>query len=86
MKFNKKVVVIIPSRYKSTRFPGKPLVDILGKPMVVRVADLSSKAVGKENVFVGLGSGGNSTTGCRNIALGSNTLGGAITTGNNNIA
>ena len=52
MKFNKKVVVIIPSRYKSTRFPGKPLVDILGKPMVVRVADLSSKAVGKENVFV----------------------------------
>ena len=24
---------IIPTRYKSTRFPGKPLADILGKPM-----------------------------------------------------
>ncbi|HGY12135.1 MAG TPA: 3-deoxy-manno-octulosonate cytidylyltransferase, partial [Desulfobacterales bacterium] len=24
---------IIPARYKSTRFPGKPLADILGKPM-----------------------------------------------------
>lgn len=49
---NKKVAVVIPSRYKSSRFPGKPLVDILGKPMVVRVADLSAKAVGKENVYV----------------------------------
>jgi 3-deoxy-manno-octulosonate cytidylyltransferase (CMP-KDO synthetase) len=52
MKFDKKVAVVIPSRYKSTRFPGKPLVDILGKPMVVRVADLSAKAVGEENVYV----------------------------------
>tara|TARA_Y100000593_G_scaffold24469_1_gene48801 strand:- start:2155 stop:2946 length:792 start_codon:yes stop_codon:yes gene_type:complete len=49
---NKKVAVVIPSRYKSSRFPGKPLVDILGKPMVVRVADLSAKAVGEENVYV----------------------------------
>jgi 3-deoxy-manno-octulosonate cytidylyltransferase (CMP-KDO synthetase) len=29
--------VIIPARYASTRFPGKPLVDIGGRPMVVRV-------------------------------------------------
>lgn len=28
---------IIPARYASSRFPGKPLVDILGKPMFVRV-------------------------------------------------
>ena len=28
---------IIPARYESSRFPGKPLVDILGKPMFVRV-------------------------------------------------
>ena len=28
---------IIPARYASTRFPGKPLVDILGKPMIQRV-------------------------------------------------
>ncbi len=47
-----KIAVIIPARYKSTRYPGKPLVDILGKPMIVRVADLSTKAVGKENVYV----------------------------------
>ena len=52
MKFDKKVAVVIPSRYKSTRFPGKSLVDILGKPMVVRVADLSAKAVGEDNVYI----------------------------------
>jgi len=31
--------VIIPARYASTRLPGKPLADIGGKPMVVRVAE-----------------------------------------------
>jgi 3-deoxy-manno-octulosonate cytidylyltransferase (CMP-KDO synthetase) len=31
--------VIIPARYASTRFPGKPLADIAGKPMVVRVCE-----------------------------------------------
>jgi 3-deoxy-manno-octulosonate cytidylyltransferase (CMP-KDO synthetase) len=31
--------VIIPARYASTRLPGKPLLDIGGKPMVVRVAE-----------------------------------------------
>jgi len=29
--------VVIPARYASTRFPGKPLADLGGKPMVVRV-------------------------------------------------
>lgn len=29
-----KVIGVIPSRYASTRFPGKPLVDICGKPML----------------------------------------------------
>ena len=47
-----KVKVIIPARYKSTRFPGKSLVDINGKPMIIWVVELSCKAVGKENVFV----------------------------------
>jgi 3-deoxy-manno-octulosonate cytidylyltransferase (CMP-KDO synthetase) len=28
---------VIPARYASTRFPGKPLVDMLGKPMIQRV-------------------------------------------------
>ena len=31
--------VAIPARYASTRLPGKPLLDIAGKPMVVRVLD-----------------------------------------------
>ncbi len=34
-----KFTVIIPARYAATRFPGKPLADIAGKPMVVRVAE-----------------------------------------------
>src|SRR4051812_36847697 len=31
--------VLIPARWASTRLPGKPLADICGKPMVVRVAE-----------------------------------------------
>ena len=31
--------VVIPARYASTRLPGKPLLDIAGKPMVVWVAE-----------------------------------------------
>lgn len=31
--------VVIPARYGSTRLPGKPLVDLVGKPMIVRVAE-----------------------------------------------
>ena len=44
--------IIIPARYKSTRFPGKPLVPLLGKPMILWVAELSAKAVGKSNVYI----------------------------------
>ena len=31
--------VIIPARYASSRFPGKPLADLGGRPMVVRVCE-----------------------------------------------
>ena len=31
--------VLIPARYASTRLPGKPLADVAGKPMIVRVAE-----------------------------------------------
>jgi 3-deoxy-manno-octulosonate cytidylyltransferase (CMP-KDO synthetase) len=34
-----KFSVIIPARYASTRFPGKPLADIAGKPMIARVCE-----------------------------------------------
>lgn len=45
-------IVIIPARYGSSRYPGKPLVHLLGKPMILWVAELSARAVGDENVYV----------------------------------
>lgn len=36
-------VVIIPARYASTRLPGKPLVDINGKPMIVHVLERANQ-------------------------------------------
>ncbi len=39
-----KVVGIIPARYASTRFPGKPLALIKGKPMIQRVYEQALKA------------------------------------------
>jgi len=36
--------VIIPARYASTRFPGKPLVDLGGRPMVVRVCERAAQS------------------------------------------
>ena len=38
---------IIPARYASTRFPGKPLADIGGKTMIQRVYEQTAKAVGR---------------------------------------
>ena len=38
------VVCIIPSRYESTRFPGKPLADLCGKPMIQHVYERVLKA------------------------------------------
>ncbi|MAG24879.1 hypothetical protein CMI47_04795 [Candidatus Pacearchaeota archaeon] len=35
----KTYIGIIPARYQSSRFPGKPLCDILGKPMISHVYD-----------------------------------------------
>jgi 3-deoxy-manno-octulosonate cytidylyltransferase (CMP-KDO synthetase) len=44
--------IIIPARYASSRFPGKPLVTILDKPMILWVAELSSRALRKEHVYI----------------------------------
>ena len=30
-----KIIGVIPARYNSSRFPGKPLVDLKGKPMIL---------------------------------------------------
>ena len=40
-----KKVILIPARYSSSRLPGKPLQDICGKPMVVRVCESIDQAV-----------------------------------------
>jgi len=36
--------VLIPARFASTRFPGKPLADLAGRPMVVRVCEQAAKS------------------------------------------
>jgi 3-deoxy-manno-octulosonate cytidylyltransferase (CMP-KDO synthetase) len=43
--------VVIPARYASTRFPGKPLADLGGKPMVVQVCE-RARASGARSVTV----------------------------------
>jgi 3-deoxy-manno-octulosonate cytidylyltransferase (CMP-KDO synthetase) len=47
MKFR----VVIPARYASSRLPGKPLADIGGKPMVVRVAERAAEAGAEEAII-----------------------------------
>ena len=46
------VAALIPARLASTRFPEKPLAHILGKPMILWVAELTAKAVGLDNTYV----------------------------------
>ncbi len=41
---------IIPARYDSTRFPGKPLVDMCGKPMIQRVYEQANRTL--DTVYV----------------------------------
>ncbi len=47
-----RVIVVIPSRYASVRLPGKPLADIGGLPMIVRVAEQARRAATVAQVFV----------------------------------
>tara|TARA_B100000809_G_scaffold248154_1_gene277956 strand:+ start:534 stop:1265 length:732 start_codon:yes stop_codon:yes gene_type:complete len=47
-----KALGIIPSRYASTRFPGKPLIDIDGKTMIQRVYEQAKKASSLSEVVV----------------------------------
>ena len=49
---NMKILGIIPARYASTRFPGKPMAVIGGKTMIRRVYDQACKARGLTNVVV----------------------------------
>lgn len=47
-----KVIGIIPARYNSTRFPGKPLVDIGGKSMIQRVYEQAQKVRSFSKIIV----------------------------------
>lgn len=54
-----KVIGVIPARYESSRFPGKPLADICGKPMIwwvyqqcMKVAELSEVYVATDDIRI----------------------------------
>ena len=47
-----KAVAVIPSRYGSTRLPGKPLLDICGKPLIQRVWDVVARVHGLDEIIV----------------------------------
>jgi 3-deoxy-manno-octulosonate cytidylyltransferase (CMP-KDO synthetase) len=47
-----KALAVIPARYASTRFPGKPLVLLAGKPMVQRVCERAARARNVQEVIV----------------------------------
>lgn len=48
----KKIIGVIPARYASTRFPGKPLIDINGKSMIQRVYEQCLQAKGLSEVII----------------------------------
>ncbi len=62
-------VVVIPARYASTRFPGKPLAELHGKPMVAHVIDRARES-GADEVVV--------ATDDRRIAEAASTCGCAV--------
>lgn len=47
-----KIVGIIPARYQSSRFPGKPLADICGKPMIWWVYQQAKKVTELNEVYI----------------------------------
>ena len=47
-----KTVAVIPARYQSSRMPGKPLADILGKPMIWWVYKEAEKCAALDGVLI----------------------------------
>ena len=47
-----KTAIIIPARYKSSRFPGKPLKKIFDKEMIIWVSEQCGKVFGKDSVYI----------------------------------
>jgi len=50
--FNRKIKVVIPARFGSSRLPGKPLIDLCGQPMVIRVASRVSEALPLADLWI----------------------------------
>lgn len=48
----KDFVIVIPARYKSSRLPGKPLLDLNGKSMIQRTYERCNLAVKSELIYV----------------------------------
>ena len=48
----KKIKIIIPARFKSSRLPGKPIIKILKKEMIIRVSEICSQLFGKKQVVI----------------------------------
>ena len=46
------IKLVIPARFKSTRLPGKPLINILGVPMLQRTYNQCVKAIDRSDIFV----------------------------------
>ena len=46
------LLIVIPARYASSRLPGKPLINILGIPMIIRTYNQWIKVVSPEFVVV----------------------------------
>ena len=51
-EYKSKYALLIPARYQSSRFPGKPLARILGKEMILRVWEKCIQAVDESLVWV----------------------------------
>ncbi len=47
-----KVIAVIPARYKSSRYPGKPMVKICGREMILRVADIVEKVLPRDDIYI----------------------------------
>lgn len=47
-----KIIGVIPARYKSSRFPGKPLVSICGKPMIYWVYKQAEKVKEFDKIYI----------------------------------
>jgi 3-deoxy-manno-octulosonate cytidylyltransferase (CMP-KDO synthetase) len=45
-------VIVIPARYDSSRFPGKPLAPLMGKPVIQHVYENSKRSMKAEDVIV----------------------------------